>query len=88
MKLPVRATYLAAMFAAVAAAGALALLAANLNKAEAQGIMSAPSCQCSAGTPIPGFSSRVAHCVCGGMLCAINESGESGKQTTLMQCVK
>ncbi len=88
MKLPLRATYLAAMLAAVAAAGALGLLATNANKAEAQGIMAAPSCQCSAGTPIPGFSSKVAHCVCGGMLCAINEAGESNKQTILMQCVR
>ena len=87
MKSPVRATYLAGLLVAVTAAGALGLLAANANKAEAQGIMSAPACQCSAPTTITGFASRVAHCLCGGMSCVISE--QSGPNPpSLMQCVR
>lgn len=87
MKSPVRPAYLAGFIAAVAAAGALGLLAASANKAEAQGIMSAPACQCSAPTSIAGFASRVAHCVCGGMACVISEQGGPNPPSQ-MQCVK
>jgi hypothetical protein len=89
MKSPVRATFLAGLFVVVAAAGAFGLLAANANKAEAQGIMAAPSCQCSAPTSIFATSGNaVVHCVCGGMSCVVSEHKESGKNTNLMQCVK
>ncbi len=89
MKSPAKTTFLAGLLVLVAAAGAYGLLAANANKAEAQGIMSAPSCQCSAPTSIfstPG--NAVVHCVCGGMSCVVSEHKESGKNTNLMQCVK
>ena len=78
---------LAAGLAATAAVAATALLN---RPAEAQGIMSAPGCQCSPATAIPGLSSSIAHCICGAMSCAVTEpklaSGTSG--AALMQCVR
>ena len=89
MKLPVQAAWLTGVIAAAAVAGALGLLAVNPNKAEAQGIMSAPSCQCSAPTSIFGTAGNaVVHCVCGGISCVVSEHKEPGKNTNLMQCVK
>ncbi len=89
MKLPVRAAWLTGAMAAAAVAGAFGLLAVNPDKAEAQGIMSAPGCQCSAPTSIfSTVGNNVVHCVCGGMSCVISEHKESGKNTNLMQCVK
>lgn len=55
--------------------------------ADAQNIMAAPACQCSAPTVVQGMSMTVAHCVCGGMSCVLNEYTGAGK-TPLMQCVK
>lgn len=89
MKLPVRAAWLAGAIAAAATAGVMGLLAVNATKAEAQGIMSAPSCQCSAPTSIFNASgNNVVHCVCGGMSCVLSEHKEPGKNTNLMQCVR
>ena len=89
MKLPVRAAWLTGVIAAVVAAGALSLLAVNANKAEAQSIMTAPSCQCSSPTSIFSAScNAVVHCLCGAMSCVISEHKESGKNTNLMQCVR
>jgi hypothetical protein len=89
MKQPVRAAWFTGLISAAALAGALGLLVVNSNKAEAQGIMSAPSCQCSPPTSIfSTVGNNVVHCVCGGMSCVISEHKESGKNTNLMQCVK
>ena len=88
MKLPLPAAWLASI-AALATAGAIGLLAMNSNKAEAQGIMSAPTCQCSAPTSVFNTSGNsVVHCVCGGMSCVLSEHKEPGKNTNLMQCVR
>ena len=83
-----RYTRLAAMVLASAAVLLLGLMALRGGKAEAQGVMSAPACQCSATTAIPGLSSTVVHCVCGGMSCVVSEHTGPGKNTNLMQCVK
>ncbi len=84
---PVRHWLLAGGLAAAAAVATIALLN---RPAEAQGIMSAPGCQCSPATAIPGLSSSIAHCICGAMSCAVSEqkpaSGTSG--AALMQCVR
>ncbi len=69
----------------VAAAVALVLRGAP---AQAQSPMSAPACQCSASTPISGLSSRIAHCICGAMSCAVTESTEPAAKSSLMQCVR
>ncbi len=69
----------------VVAAAALVLRGAP---AQAQSVMSAPACQCSAPTPISGMSSRIAHCMCGAMSCAITETTEPPGKGSLMQCVR
>ena len=74
----------------IAAAAALAATALLNRPAEAQGVMSAPGCQCSPATPIAGLSSSIAHCICGAMSCAITEHkpAPSAAGTALMQCVR
>ena len=66
----------------------LGLLALRGDRAQAQGVMSVPACLCSAPTALPGLSSTVVHCVCGGMSCVVSEHTGPGKSTNLMQCVK
>lgn len=76
--------------AALAVAGAAAaLVLLPPRNAEAQGVMSAPACQCSTPTPLPGIRSAVVHCLCGAMSCAITEYQPSGGGgTQQMQCVR
>ncbi len=64
----------------------LALLRGN--PVQAQGPMSAPACQCSVPTPIPGMSSRIAHCLCGAISCAIAEPTDNARGASQMQCVR
>lgn len=78
----------AAALGSVAAVLAAAMFALRPGSAEAQGVMSVPACQCSAPTVIPGMSSSVVHCICGGMSCVVSEHTGPGKNTNLMQCVK
>jgi hypothetical protein len=65
-----------------------ALLAPPWKHTEAQGVMSAPACQCSAPTAIAGMSTTLVHCLCGGMSCVITEHTGPGKNNNLLQCVK
>lgn len=69
----------------VAAAAALLLRGAP---AQAQGAMSAPACQCSAPVSISGMSSRIAHCLCGAMSCAVTEHADAAGKGSLLQCVR
>lgn len=78
----------AAAAIATAAILLLGLLALRADRAQAQGVMSVPACQCSAPTVLPGLSSTVVHCVCGGISCVVSEHTGPGKSTNLMQCVK
>ena len=80
---------LLAVSALAAAGAAAALMLLPPRNAEAQGVMSAPACQCSTPTSLPGVRSAVVHCVCGAMSCAITEyqpTGGGGSQQ--MQCVR
>ncbi len=73
---------------AAAVLGTVAVLALlRGNPVQAQGPMSAPACQCSVSTPIPGMGSRIAHCLCGAIACAIAEPVSSGGAAQ-MQCVR
>lgn len=65
-----------------------AILAPPWKHAEAQGVMSAPACQCSAPTALPGISTTIVHCLCGGMSCVITDHTGPGKNSNLLQCVK
>lgn len=76
----------ATVAAALAGAAAVWLLLRG-GPVQAQGPMAAPACQCSVPTPIPGMASRVAHCLCGAMSCAIAESGDAARASQ-MQCVR
>ena len=67
---------------------AVALLGLRGGPAEAQGVMSAPACQCSASTAIPSMAASVVHCLCGGMSCVLSEHSGPGRSANLMQCVK
>lgn len=79
---------LAAVAATVLGAVAvLALLRGNPVQAQ-QGPMSAPACQCSVSTPIPGMSSRIANCLCGAIACAVIEPIDSARGASQMQCVR
>lgn len=85
-----RSTLFRNLFLGVSAIAGAAALAAGFTglpagRAEAQNIMAAPACQCSAATAIPELSSKVVHCLCGGMGCVISEH-RTGAQ--LMQCVR
>lgn len=75
---------------ALAAAGAAAVFTLlPPRNAEAQGVMSAPACQCSAPTKVPGIHSEVVHCMCGAMSCAITEyQPTAGGGSQQMQCVR
>ncbi len=88
MRIRPRFAYVAAIFAVAASAGVLGLLAMHGGKAEAQGLLSAPACQCSLPTVISSMSSSVVHCLCGGMSCVVSEHKEQGKNTNLMQCAR
>ncbi len=72
----------------VAAAVLVGLFGLQSGRADAQGIMSAPACQCSAPTAIPTMSTNVVHCLCGAMSCVVSEHTGAGKNTNLMQCVR
>ena len=78
----------AAAAIATAAILLLGLMALRGDRAQAQSVMSVPACQCSAPTVLPGLSSTVVHCVCGGISCVVSEHTGPGKSTNLMQCVK
>lgn len=83
-----RTTRLIAVAVGLAAALSASLLLLRGSPAEAQGVMSAPACQCSATTAIPGLSTSIVHCLCGGMSCVISEHTGPGRNTNLMQCVR
>jgi len=57
-------------------------------QAQAQGRMSAPACQCSAAVAIAGMGSRIAHCICGVMACAVTEPIDATRGANMMQCVR
>lgn len=82
-----RQTYLTVLVAGLAVAALFGLFALPGGKAEAQGRMSAPACQCSDPTSISSMSSIVVHCLCGGMSCVLSQSTASSV-TNMMQCVK
>jgi hypothetical protein len=89
MSFPTRSTVfrLASIAASLAGVAAL-LLTLRGNPAQAQqGPMSAPACQCSAPTPIPGMTTRIAHCMCGVLSCAVAEPAEASRASQ-MQCVR
>lgn len=88
LKRPSRPTCLAALVLATATTGVVFFFGGHGGRAEAQGLMSAPACQCSPTTPIASMSTTVVHCICGGMSCVISEHKDQGKSTHLMQCVK
>ena len=62
---------------------ALVTLGLRTGPVDAQGLMAAPACQCSPVTQIAGLKSSLAHCLCGGVACVVNELGG----TAAMQCV-
>lgn len=78
--------FVAALSLGLAATAAVALLALRPAPAGAQSVMAIPPCQCSAPTPIPGLSTQVVHCLCGGLACAISQP--AGAAAHQMQCVK
>ena len=84
----VRFTHLAAIFLGSVLVLLLGLLGLRWGQAQAQGVMSAPACQCSAPTSIASMSTQVVHCLCGGMSCVVSEHTGQGKNSNLMQCVK
>ena len=84
----VRFTHLAAIVLGSVLVLLLGLLGLRWGQAQAQGVMSAPACQCSAPTSIASMSTQVVHCLCGGMSCVVSEHSGQGKNSNLMQCVK
>jgi hypothetical protein len=54
----------------------------------AQGVMSAPACQCSAPTLVVTGGASVVHCMCGSMSCVISVPPASSKDFNQLQCVK
>jgi hypothetical protein len=66
----------------------LAAIGLRSGTAEAQGLMSAPACQCSAPTAIPGLDTSLVHCVCGGMACVLSQHAGKGGAENRMQCVR
>jgi hypothetical protein len=88
LKLTLRNVCVASVMLAAAAAGLSGLFGGHAGRAEAQGLMSVPACQCSPTTPVAGISTTLVHCICGGISCVITEHKEQGKNTNLMQCVK
>jgi len=79
-----------AVLAAVGLLSILGFAGAGLvtGKAEAQGLMSAPACQCSAATVVPGISTSLVHCLCGGVACVVSQHSGQGTNANLMQCVR
>jgi len=72
-------------------AGAAVALLLQGNPAQAQqgqGPMSAPACQCSPAVAVPGINSRIAHCICGVMACAITEPIDTARGSSMLQCVR
>ncbi len=87
-KRTLRTIAVAAVVLAAATAGLSGLFGGHAGRAEAQGFMSVPACQCSPTTPVAGLSTTLVHCICGGLSCVISEHKEQGKNANLMQCVK
>jgi hypothetical protein len=85
---PTRLTSISAIELGAIAIILVVLLATPWRHADAQGVMSPPACQCSAPTAIPGISTTIVHCICGGMACVISEHTGSGKNGNRLQCVK
>lgn len=73
---------------ALCAAGVGSVLLLRGTPARAQGPMSVPACQCSVAVAIPGLGSRIAHCMCGVMACAITEPVNPAAGDASMQCVR
>lgn len=88
LRRPVRFTHLAAIVLSSVVVVMLGLLGLRWGQAEAQNVMSAPACQCSAPTSIASMSTNVVHCLCGGVSCVISEHTGQGKSSNLLQCVK
>ncbi|MEO7244524.1 MAG: hypothetical protein ABIX12_05180 [Rubrivivax sp.] len=64
----------------------VAALAARDGRAQAPpNPMSAPACQCSGATAVPGLQTSVVHCLCGGMSCVLAQAGAA---VPVMQCVR
>ena len=87
-RLSSRHTLAAAAVIGLAGLALAASLALRPGDAGAQGLMAAPACQCSAPTAIPGLSTSLVHCLCGGMSCVVAEQGPAGKGAGLLQCVR
>lgn len=79
---------LSVLAGALAAGGVAAALLWAHAPAEAQGVMTAPACQCSAPTSVPGLGTTVAQCLCTGVTCVLAAPTSSNGPATLMQCVK
>lgn len=85
MRLPTRSKTLLTL-AATTSALAFAALLWPPDPADAQGVMTAPACQCSAPTAIPSLSTEVVHCLCGAMSCVLGKPTTTGAGP--MQCVR
>jgi len=85
-----RLTGMLALLAVTAGAALLLYSHPALAQAQsAQGPMSAPACQCSAAVAIAGTGSRITHCICGVMACAITEPVDAASRAaSMMQCVR
>ena len=83
-----RGAWIAASLAGLALVLALSWVTLRAGPAQAQPVMTAPACQCSAPTAIPGLATQVVHCLCGGMACVLSQHSEPGASRNLMQCVK
>ena len=80
------------------AAGAVLLLvfllaagmAIKASPAQAQHVMAAPGCQCSAPTSVLGTGGgpKLVHCVCGGLSCAISMAAGNSSDNHQLQCMK
>ena len=79
---------LAAAFVAAISAIALVGFGLRAGPAEAQGLMTAPACQCSAASAVPGLSTTVSHCLCGGVACVLSQHGTGAASAHQMQCVR
>ena len=88
LKSPLRFAHLAAIVLSSVVVVLLGLLGLRWGQAEAQDVMSASACQCSAPTPITSMSTSDVYCLCGGVSCVISENTGQGKSSNLLQCVK
>ncbi len=67
----------------------LLMLRGSPAQAQVMGPMSAPACQCSPAVAIPGMGSRITHCICGVMACALTEPIDAARGgASMMQCVR